>query len=384
MRARILVALLLLLVPAVSFASTITSARTLVLSESMEGNVYLAGTDITVTAPQQGDVLALGATMNLTAPVTGDVMVAGGTIELHKAVAGDVRAVGGKVHIDGPIGGDLVAAGGEVTASTSAKDTHIAGGTVTLSGGSTGDVTVYASDVSLAGDYMGDVTVSVSDKLVLLPGTHIHGKLNYNAPEQVTLPDGVLVDGGVVYTGSSSYLPTNQQAQTFAIAGASILFLVQLLAVIILTGLLAGLFPVFTERVADRTLEPSTLRFVLLTLLGFGLFVATPVLILFLILSFVGIGVALFLIPLYALFFMLSYAYAGIITGTVLARAVLKRSIITWKEAVVGMLVLYLVGIVPVVGMLIKCILIMVAGGAIASIVFSFAFKRKQPELPLA
>ena len=381
MRATLALALLLLF-PAVSFASTVTSARTLVLSDSVPGNAYLAGTDVTVTAPQAGDVMGVGATFTLLAPVGGDVLATGGTLGVHKAVAGDVRFFGGQVQIDAPIGGDLAGVAGQIDASTTPQEIHIAAGTARLSGGARGAVSVYASDVSLAGDYAGDVSLVVSNTIVFAPGTHIRGKLEYNAPEQLSLPQGMIVDGGVTYTGSASYLPTNQQAQTFAVAGASILFLVQLLAVLILAGLFAGLFPVFTERVAQRALEPSTLRFVLLVLLGFAIFVATPVLIFFLVISVVGIAVALVLLPLYALLFMSAYVYAGIITGTILARAILKRTIITWKEAVVGMLVLYLVGSVPTIGLLIKAILILGAGGAIAAEAFMFTFKRNQEELP--
>lgn len=383
MRAFHSLALVLLLLPAVSFASTITTGRTLVLSEPTPGNAYLAGTDITIAAPQSGDVLALGATVVVSAPVTGDVMALGGTVGIHKPVTGDVRVVAASLQVDAPISGDFVAAANELHASTTAKDTHLAGGTVELIGSSTGAVNIYASDITLTGDYQGDVTLNASNSITLGPGTHIHGALNYNAPQQLTLPDGVRVDGGVHYTGSSSFLPTNQQAQTFAVAGASILFLVHLLAVLVLAGIIAGLFPKFTELVAERSLEPSSYRFVLLTLLGFALLVATPVLILILLLSFVGIGVALFLIPLYLLFFMLAYVYAGILTGTLLARTLLKRSIITWKEGVVGMLVFYLIGIVPTLGPLLKAVLIMVAGGTIASIAFTFTFRRSEGELPL-
>ena len=41
------------------------------------------------------------------------------------------------------------------------------------------------------------------------------------------------------YTGATDYLPNSSQAHTFAIAGATILFIVHLLAVLILAGLAA-------------------------------------------------------------------------------------------------------------------------------------------------
>jgi hypothetical protein len=384
MKRYLALAVLLLLTPLAASASTLQTARTIVLSEASTTNAYLAGTDVTVVAPLAGDLLAAGGTITANAPIAGDVILAGGTVNIQKAVAGDVRIMGGQVTVNAPVAGDLIIAGGTVVASTSARDTRIAGGEVKLLGGANGPVVLYGSDITLAGNFQGDVTIEASNSVTISDGTHIHGALRYNAPQQIVTPASAVIDGGATYIGSSSFLPTSQEAHTFAIAGATILFLVHLLAVLILAGLLAGLFPHFTERIAERTLvDHSPGKFVLLALLGFGILVATPVLIFILVVSFVGIGVALMLAALYALFIMLAYVYAGIIAGAALSRALLKRYVITWKEAVLGMLVLYLIGTIPVIGLLVKFILMMAAGGAIASLAFAFAFHRTQDELPL-
>jgi cytoskeletal protein CcmA (bactofilin family) len=381
MKKTLLTAIVFLAIPVSVFASTLTSARTLVVSEPSDGNTYLSGTDITITAPQDGDVLALGGTITSSAPVKGDVLFVGGTAQVHKEVLGDVRAVAGTITITAPVGGDLALAGGTIVASTSPKDTQVAGGSVTLSGGSRGNVTVYASDVSIQGVYQGDVTLTASDNISLLPGTHITGKLLYNAPQQIIIPEGVVIDGGVTYTGSSSYLPTNEQAKTFAVAGASILLLVHIIALILLAGLFAGFFPLLTEKVVERSVGRNTSSFVLMVLLGFAILIATPVLILLLLLSFVGIGVGVLLIPLYLLFLLVAYVYAGILTGSLLSKAVLKREIVTWKEGLVGMLVFYLVGMVPGIGGFAQGVLFLVCLGALTSITFSFAFRKEEPHL---
>lgn len=383
MKRYLAIAAILALAPLGASASTLQSARTIVLSEASSTNAYLAGTDITVVAPLVGDLLAAGGTVTANAPIGGDAMLAGGTVSVEKPVAGDVRAFGATVTVDAPVGGDLILAGNTITASSSAKDTRIAGASVHLTG-SNGDVIIYGSDVTLAGTFRGSVTVEASDRITVADGTLIAGALRYNAPQEITLPATTTAMGGVQYIGSSSFLPSTEEAHTFAIAGATVLFIVHLLAVLILAGLLAGLFPHFTEHVAERTLaDRSPRRFVLLALLGFAILVATPVLILILILSFVGIGVALILAALYGLFLLLAYIYAGILAGAALSRALMKRYVITWKEAVLGMLVLYLIGVIPYFGMIIKFILMMAAGGAIVSLSYSAAFKRGQDELPL-
>jgi cytoskeletal protein CcmA (bactofilin family) len=383
MKRLVVLATILLLAPVSAFASTLQTDRTIVLSDPESGNAYLAGTDVTVVSPLAGDVLAAGGTVSITGAISGDVMAAGGTVRIDKPVAGDVRAFGGEVTVDAPVAGDLILAGGTVTASSSATDTRIAGGTVRLTGAS-GPVIIYGADITLSGEFTGDVTIEASDRITIADGTHIRGALRYNGPQQITIPAGVRVDGGTSYIGSSSFLPSSEEAQTFAVAGATILFIVHLAAVLILAGLLAGLFPLFTERVVTKTLtERSPGRFVLLALLGFGIFVATPVLILILVLSFVGIGVALLLAAIYALFVLLAYVYAGILAGAALGQRLMKRYVVTWKEAVLGMLVLYLIGTIPVIGMLVKFVLMMAAGGAIVSLAYGSAFRRTDAGLPL-
>ncbi|MDQ1299493.1 MAG: hypothetical protein QG636_161 [Patescibacteria group bacterium] len=378
---RILVVILLatLVLPASLSAATFVSARTLVVSESPLDNAYLAGTDVTVAAPLPGDLLAAGGTISIAATVVGDATVAGGTVSVTRPVEGDLRAAGAQVIVSAPVSGDLVLAGGTVTASSTATDTRIIGGAVRVTG-SGGKVVVYGAEVYLSGTFEGNVEVTASDRLTLLEGTVINGSLRYDAPQEVAIPASAAILNGVTYTGASSYLPTIEQAKTFAIAGASVFLLVRILAVLIAAALLAGLFPVFAQAVADRALSRSPGRFALLVLLGFGVVFATPVFIFILLVSFVGMGVGFLLLTLYLFLLMLGYLYAGVLAGAALGRGLLKREIVTWKLAILGMLVLYLTSIVPVVGGIILFILFFAATGTIVVLAHRFAFGRIQED----
>ncbi|MEK7511100.1 MAG: hypothetical protein AAB582_02605 [Patescibacteria group bacterium] len=367
---------LLLLVPSMALASTVRTERTLVVAEPIADNAYLAGTDVNVVAALGGDLLSVGGTLTVNAPIAGDAFLAGGTIDVKRPVAGDVRAAGGRIIVEDDIEGDLVLAGGIIDVTGTASSTQIAGGNVRLAGGAGGPVLIYGGEVFLAGEFMGDVEVFASDRLTLGEGTHIHGTLKYNAPQQVGIPTSAVIDGGVAYTGGSSYLPSVEEAKRFAIAGAGVFFVASVLATVIAAGLLAGLFPAFAQRVTERVLSRSPRRFVLHALLGFAIVVATPVLILILLLSFVGTVVAILLALAYFFLLILGYLYAGIIAGAALMRGLLKRSSVSWRSAVLGMFVLYLIGVIPVLGKLVILILGAGAIGAIATIAYRFTFSR--------
>ncbi|MDB5237546.1 MAG: hypothetical protein JWL88_648 [Parcubacteria group bacterium] len=374
----ILPALLILMLPLFASAATFAEKKTLVLSAAPPDNTYLAGASVTVSAPLPADLSAAGGTVTTYSPIGGDALIAGGTVKLEEAIAGDVRVIGGRIMVDAPVAGDVVIGGATISVSAPARDMRLFGVNVQATGGAHGPVTIYGADVALSGEYDGDVEVIASDHFTIGPNTHIHGALKYNAPQQADIPASSNVDGQVVYTGSYAYVPTNAEAQKFAIAGAGVFFIVRALAVMIAAGLLAGLFPQFSEALAVRVLTRRYARTSLFALLGFGILIATPVLILLLTVSFVGGGLALLLGPAYVLLLFLSYIYSGILAGGLLRHTAAKRSatLISWKDAIAGMFAFFVLASIPYVGGFITLVSMCLMLGAIVSGSYLFLFRR--------
>lgn len=378
-RAAVPAALLLILcslaaTPTHVSAATFNAQRSLVVSEVSDGNAYFAAGGITVVAPIAGDLSVLGGSISVSAPVAGDALLAGGSMVLRKPVTGDARLLGGNIVLAAPVGGDLVACAGTFaeTAGT-AKTVFVIAGSARLLSGASGPVTVYGSDVYLGGNFASDVRVVASNRLTLAPDTHIQGRLRYEAPQVAEVPDSAIVDGGVVYTGAS-FLPSSQQAHALALAGTGVFLFVKILGALIAVGLLAGLFPVFTERVAGRVLRGTLRRFALYALLGFAFSVATPILVFLLAVTFVGLGVALIIGSAYLLALSLAFCYAGAVAGTALREWVFKRRYFSWRYPVFGMLILSLVYLVPVVGPVTFYVVWVAALGALISDAYERAF----------
>lgn len=380
----LLILLSLFLLPLTGLAATFAGEETLTLSDPVPDNAYVAGANVSVSTDLPADLTVAGGTIGIYAPVAGDVLAVGGTVVIERPVGGDVRAAAGRIRIASDVAGDVALAAGSVTVTGKAHGAYIIGGTVSVTGGASGPVTVYGSDITLAGDFTGDVEVIASDHFTIGENTHIAGTLRYNAPEQAAVPASAAIDGGTTYTGSYAYVPTKEEARKFAIAGAGIFLVVRTIAGMIVAGLLVGLFPEFAGRVADLALTSRTRRTSLFALLGFALLVASPILILLLLLSFVGAGIALLLGVLYLLLLLLAYIYAGVIAGAALRRHALarfsSRREITWRDAVLGVLVLNLIGIVPIVGPLVKFLLAVTAAGILVSLAYRFAFRSGDTE----
>ncbi|HVM59018.1 MAG TPA: hypothetical protein VMT80_01685 [Candidatus Paceibacterota bacterium] len=356
--------------------ATLSAFRNTVVADSASGNAYAAGLTVTLVAPVAGDFSSLAGSMLVAAPVAGDALLIGGSAALRAPVTGDVRAIGGRLSFYSPIGGDLAAIGASVRdEGKSAGSVFVAAFDAALAGGADGPVRIYGNSVSLSGEYAKDVQVVSSGRLTLLPGTIIRGKLVYRAPEPAEIPNSAKVLGGIAYT-NTSYLPSSSASRVLSYLSIGIFLLVRILGALILAGLFAGLFPRFAESFARRA-DTARLRSTLLTaLLGFAALVATPVLLVLLALTFVGLGIAALLFVLYLLLAFLAAIYAGILTGALAVRRFGRRETVRWSDGVLGMLVLSLILLVPYAGPLLVALLMMYCAGALLLQFFQFAFLR--------
>jgi hypothetical protein len=349
-------------------------AQSVVAGNPSPGNTYALGASVVLTAPVGGDLEALGGSVITAAPVLGDDLIVGGSVSSRGSVAGDLRAIAGSVEVAEPVAGDLVAAGLSIRDSGRAgASVFLVGANITMTSGAEGPVTIYGNNVALGGDFGGDVTVTAGGRVALSPGTHIRGKFNYQAPDVASIPTSAVVEGGVTYT-NASYLPDVGTSRALAFLSIGFFLVVRVIGAFILAGLIAGLFPGLARTVTERVLSMRLRNMLLLFLLGFGICVATPIVIGLLLLTFVGIGLALLLGILYALLFLLAFLYAGIVFGNLLARRFRGRDVVLWHDGVVGMAALSLVTLIPYIGFPIVGILTLFAAGTLLQLFFRFAF----------
>lgn len=381
-----LLALVVCLLPTNVFAArsvtaapaSFRAAQSLVAATSSPGNSYVFGASIVLTAPVAGDFSALGGSVITAAPVAGDDLILAGSLSSRASVAGDIRVAGGTINISEPVGGDLFALGFSVQDAGRVKGSvFIIAMNTTLSNGAAGPVTIYGNNIALAGEFMGDVNIVAGGHIALAPDTVIHGKLSYQAPDIAVIPPSVTILGGLTYT-NASYLPDVGTSRVLAFVSIGFFLVARIVGALILAGLLAGLFSGFAGSFIER-ISGARLRDILLTLLlGFAIFVATPIVIALLLLTFVGIGLALLLLVLYALLFLLSIIYAGIATGGILTRRFMKRDRVLWHDGIVGMALLSFLMLVPFVGLPFIFFLALFSAGTLLQMFFHFAFQHEE------
>ncbi len=344
-------------------------------TSSTPGNSYLIGQSVVVTAPTMGDLVALGGSIVAAGRVAEDALLVGGSVNTRAQVAGDLRVVSMRsIRVEEAVLRDLVALGYKIDVlDRVGGSTFIAGANVSLMGGAEGPVVLYGNNVLLEGVFAGDVRVVASGSVRVGENTRIQGDLTYEAPEPARIAETAVVEGETTYS-NAAYLPDAGTSRALAIASIGIFLLIRIVGALILAGLLAGLFPRLAEALLARLTESRTRRVLLTMLLGFAAIAATPILLVLLAITFVGLGIAFLLAVAYLALIMLSCVYAGITLGAYVSRRFLGREMVVWHDGVLGMLMLSVITFIPVIGGLIGFLLMTFAAGSLLVIFFHTAF----------
>lgn len=128
----------------------------------------------------------------------------------------------------------------------------------------------------------------------------------------------------------------------------------------------------FTKR--SQALVDSTMKgFGHNFLIGLAVAVASPVLVILLLLTGVGAVLALLGGAMFAVLLTVSGVFAGVMLGVYIRRVWTKskKVPVDWKSVLLGVTLLHLICVIPIVGQLFKCVLVLGVLGAVAPMVYA-------------
>ena len=286
--------------------------------------------------------------------VDGDVSAAAGSVLVTDSgrVTGDLDAIAGSVLVEGTVDGD-------VTVAAAALELR--------AGSSVGSLAADVADARLAGSVRGDAAVDAAT-LAAAPTATIDGTLTYRSGD-ASVADGATIGGGVTRDddldvaapdvfggdGSGADLPTIPAWVGAVYSGLTSL-------------LLGGLLLLATPRFSARLAEVGTTRPLrsggigLLTLLG------TPVALLILFVTIVGIPVSLVGALVFGAVVLAATVYGAFVLGTWLLSLGGYRN--RWAALAVGVVVAAAVQRLPVVGGAFRVVVLLVGLGALATTLY--------------
>lgn len=329
--------------------------------ETVDEDYFASGDRVEILGNVNSDVFVAGGQIIIEGNVNGDVFAAGGTIEISGNVSQNIYVAGGQINIDGKIDGDLTTAGGNISLSNTAGvrgDVNAMGGNISILSPVGSDIRVGGGSVNLASTVGGDVLAGVGT-IRLSNGAIIQKGLTYSSDEQVSISQDASVAGKINYIKPVRRVDVEKASGFFE--GVNVVFtIISLISTIIFGVLFIWLLPNFSQRTAEIVKS----KFWLSLLIGFITLIITPILAVILLVTFIGIPIGLFLLFAYAVIIYISKIFVALTVGEYINKTVKWKLTPIWTF-VVGISLYYIVGIIPVIGGLMKFMVLLVGIGAI-------------------
>ncbi len=329
----------------------------------VDGNYYAGGETIEIDGVVNGDAYLFGGQVFVNGTINGDLISAAGTINLNGEVKGDARLAGGQANITGKIGKNLSLAGGNLDLGTNSKiggALQGAGGNLNLLGSVGTETLLAAGNANIAGT-LGDSLTAKVGTLRFGPNARVSGDVTYWGQEEATVDQSASISGSI----TRKELPfktekTPQRDFKNFVKGISIYSkLSSILLTLILGFILLKFFPNHTQRSA----EIYTNKFWKSLLLGFLAMILVPIITLVTIITIIGIPLAFATLPIFILYVFMARVFAMVAIGSFLAKkANINQKITT--TFLIGLVVYYVLTSIPILGELIKLVIILSSIGA--------------------
>ena len=309
-------------------------------NQTIDSSLYAADESVTIAGTINGDVFCAGTNINVTGTVNGDVICAGQNVRLSGDVTGDVRAAGQTITLGGQVGGSVTTFGQTINidpSATVARDLSGAGQTVNVSGEIMRDVLIGAQTMDVTG-MVGRNIVGGYENLNVSSGAKVGGMVDYTSSKDADIAKGS-VAGSVTRTDAPESDNSGFSGWSLVVGG-----LFAAAAALLMALVLALIFPRQIHAVSDMGKKKFFASFAVGFLVVFG----TPMLVVLLALTAVGIPIAVLVFVAWLLVVMLS----GPLLGYLIGRLVLSnRTANPLLFMLVGSLILLVVYAIPIVNL---------------------------------
>lgn len=319
-----------------------------------------AAADDSARARFGGTAFEAGGSVELEEPVLGNAFVSGGDVEVRAPVGRSLFAAGGEVTLAGPVEGSARMAGGTIRITPEARvvgDATLAGGSITVDGPVDGDLRAFGERITVNARVSGDLQFAGED-LRIGPAARIGGDVIYTEGDRFSIDPAAQVLGTVKRARNERDWRRLTRDAT-VVGGISLSFGMMLLGVLLVLAL-----PRFTREAAAsiRKMPWQSLG------VGFAMLVGVPLLLVMLVITLIGIPLAVLFAFVYGALLVAGGLVAALFLGdTVLGRIDERKLDSAWWRAlflVLAIVAVACIRLVPVAGPLAWWLLFLAGVGA--------------------
>jgi len=360
-----LILIILMIIPTVAFAVDIRAGDEIFVTRIINDDVYLAGGMIRVDANVNGDLAVAGGNVSINSKISQDLTVVGGDIDINGEITDDLRVAGANIKINAIIKDDLLVGGGNVNLSADSfvgGDLIAGSANLVLNGDIQGNILAGADTIFINGKVNGNVRLMSVDKLRFGPDGRISGDLSYVSVSEFEFEKGQVL-GKITYESASGPLFEGFRGEVGGIlfklvAGFKIY---QLLSMLFFGLFLLWAYRFFAFHTVNLAFESP------LKDLGIGVItlIVTPIVAVLFMITFIGVPLGLVIFAIWFIILYLATLMAALMIGSKIVRIDEKSSFLRmFGSLAIGALVYVLLGLIPIIGWLVKILITLIALGA--------------------
>ncbi len=368
----LLACLAVLLLPLAASAYSVKADNSVYVpkGEVVEGNLYAAGSNLTVEGKVTGDVFCAGQSITISGEVAGDVICAGQSINVSGKIGGSLRAAGNAINLTGQVARNVMAFGAAIVTTASSTvgwDMLTVGAFAQISGNVGRDLYGSLGQATLAGQIGKSVNLRFDERnnrkadqpALTIAGTAvINGDLKYTAKLDAAVDAKAKIKGQTLRTMPKAFAQKSDFKRTGWYWGK----LISIFSAWVLGLVLISFWREQVLKITDLMLNkigPS---------LGWGVLalLLTPIIVFILLITIIGLPLAFITFGLWLIAIYLSKILVGILVG----RSLLNNFWLAKKDSlilamVIGIIVSYLIFAIPFIGWIIALLAVLWGLGGI-------------------
>lgn len=330
-----------------------------------DGSVIAAGNLVRIEGRVDGDLFCVAKSVKINGEVTGDVICAAQDLSIGGTVLGSVRSVSQRLDIDGQISRSVSSFAQQVIQGTQAEvagELLLAGQSVILAGQVGRQSYVLGEQLTLNGKFAQSVWAQTKT-LEIGSAATIAGDLVYASDQPARIDGQASITGATRRQDMKKATPTVTQSRSWLhdrLTGWLMAWGLGLLLLVI--------FPVLLEKASSLSQAD------VLSNLGAGILfiVMTPVVIIILLASVVGLPVGLLLLAVFAAFLVLSRVVVAVDLGKlVLAKLGFAGGKSPVWQLFVGVVLLWTIFGLPVIGGLVSLMSLLLGLGGLMRVLLA-------------
>ena len=372
---------LILVTPAYAITFKTSEGKlTIAEDKTIRDDLYASGESVNIKGDVDGDVLTGAGIVTIDGTISGDFTAAAGTIFLNGEVKDDVRIGGGIIYVNGKVGGDIIIGGGQIILSEESdigEDALIGSGTLQVNGSIGNNLWVGAGSVNLDGEVGNRGKIS-ADTIDIGSNAEINGSFTYTSSDKADIDPEARIKGKITH----KLPPEEKIREARPLAGLASLFFYLLFAFISFLAALvsAFIFIALLPKAVSETTRALTQRVWASLGIGFLVLIIIPVAAIILMITLIGLPAGMITFALYFIFIYLSQIAFSIFLGEKIITSITKKEKTSpYLSALIGLVILAILGFIPFLGWLVKFIAMLFGLGALVLATFGMIKKGRAP-----